>query len=265
MKTVFAFTKELLLTQNIEYCAAMKISDCDIILPHKLPEKAKSIIIFLMPYYTGEHPCRNISLYSIPRDYHLFISLLENLLLPKLKKVFPDNSFNFFADTSPVNEVHAALYSGLGVLGCNRLLINERYGSYIFIGSIITDAVFDNNEYTTNPKNKSCINCGACEKICSFLSGNSDVCMSELNQRKQLTQEQLETVYSKKVRWGCDDCQTVCPLNKNAQITPIEFFKTNLIDKITPDIINNMSDFEFSERAYSWRKRQTILRNIQNS
>lgn len=262
MENVFALVKELLQSENIEYCAAMKISDCKIISKRRLPENAQSAIVFLMPYYSGKYPERNISLYSVPCDYHLYLSYLKDALSPKLVQLFPQYRFDFFADTSPIDEVHASIFSGLGVLGLNRLLINERYGSYVFIGSIITDAVFKDSDYVTSAQNKKCLSCGACQKVCSFLSGKTDVCMSELNQRKIITHDQLCLVRSKKIRWGCDDCQTVCPLNKNAKITPIEFFKTNLTPHITPDGINNMTNDEFSKRAYSWRKKQTILRNI---
>ena len=51
---------------------------------------------------------------------------------------------------------------------------------------------------------------------------------------------------------------------KNGTIyTPISFFSENLTPNLDKDTILNMSDEEFSLRAYSWRKRETILRNLE--
>lgn len=51
-------------------------------------------------------------------------------------------------------------------------------------------------------------------------------------------------------------------MNKKAAITPISFFLKNLMPQISVSDIRTMSKKEFGERAYSWRGRKTILRNL---
>ena len=253
---------DFLKKEGIEYFNAMPFSECEVINERKLRDfKPESCIAFLIPYYTGEYPERNISLYSVSRDYHLFAKELEERLLDFLKD--EPYFFRLFADSSPINEREVALKASLGVLGENGLIINDKYKSYVFIGEILTDAVFNREEYCTPSPTKVCISCGRCKKSCAFLRHETDFCLSALNQKKVLDGNELETVLSQKIRWGCDTCQDVCPMNKNPAITPIPFFHKDIIPILTKDIINSMTDEKFSERAYSWRGKNTILRNLE--
>lgn len=259
--SVYGKIREFLTCEGIEYMEALDFSECEIINPRKLHDfSPKSAVVFLIPYYTGQHPERNVSLYSVSRDYHMFASTLSS----RLSQLFDGDkhTFRLFCDSSPINERSLALKAGLGVMGENRLIINEKYGSYVFIACILTDAVFLEDEYTHQGKVKKCISCGRCKKECAFLRGERDTCLSDLNQRKKVTEDELRLIQSQKIRWGCDTCQDICPMNSKAQITPIEFFHNSIIENITPELINSLSDEEFSQRAYSWRGKDTIIRNI---
>ena len=86
--------------------------------------------------------------------------------------------------------------------------------------------------------------------------------MSELTQRKHVSDEELEIIRAHKLVWGCDTCQEICPHNKSAEITPIEFFQRCLLEKIDAETIENMPKDEFSKRAYAWRGKKTLLRNL---
>ena len=232
-----------------------------VIQPHLMPPNIKSAVIWLMPYYTGKHDNRNVSLYAVSKDYHLYARELNFRLCEMAKSCFPDEEFYCFCDSSPINDISAALCAGLGVLGKNRLLINKEYGSFVFIGCMLTTLEAEN---PVNFPLQNCIGCGKCVKICGFLAGEKNVCMSELNQRKILTDDELAAVKSEKIRWGCDKCQEVCPMNKDVSVTPLEFFRKDWLETITPEIINDMTKQQFGERAYSWRGKKTILRNLEN-
>ncbi len=257
MSKVYTKIKEFLLGEGIEYFSAVKVEKLCVINERIMPENAKSCVMFFIPYYTGKHEDRNVSLYSVSLDYHLYIKELST-------KFYGDGEhyFKFFADTSPINERRAAIDACLGFVGQNGLLFSEKYGSYVFIGTLLTDAEFDEDEYAAGGEMKSCKNCGLCKKSCAYLKGKRDYCLSELTQRKNVTDEELEIIRSHKLVWGCDVCQEVCPHNKDVEITPIEFFHRNLLERIDADMIENMSKDEFSKRAYAWRGKKTLLRNL---
>ena len=100
---------------------------------------AVSAVFFLIPYYTGDSAERNISLYAVPRDYHLYVKALGEKLLPMLRSSYPGHSFALFTDHSPFDERDAAARAGLGMIGENGLLIHKKYGSYVFIAEVVSD------------------------------------------------------------------------------------------------------------------------------
>lgn len=257
MSKSFETIKEFLNAENIECYSAIRAENISVINERIMPESAKSCVMFFIPYYTGNHENRNVSLYSVSLDYHLYVK--------ELSAKFEGDGvhyFKFFADTSPINERRGAIDACLGFAGQSGLLISEKYGSYIFIGTLLTDAEFDKDEYAAGGETQSCINCGLCKKNCAYLRGERDYCMSELTQRKHVSDEELGIIHSHKLSWGCDTCQEVCPHNKNVEITPIEFFHKCLLERIDAGMIENMSKDEFSKRAYAWRGKKTLLRNL---
>ncbi len=256
------FFEKFLDNEKLYIRAEVSAEHFKIIQPHLMPDNIKSAVVWLIPYYTGKHENRNVSLYAVSRDYHVYARDLKERLCSKAKEMFPEEEFYVFCDSSPVNEVALAITAGLGVLGKNRLLINEKYGSFVFIGCMLTTLAPDS---PVNMPKKSCPKCGSCLKACSFLAGNREYCMSELNQRKHLTDEELSQVLAEKIRWGCDVCQEVCPMNKNAEISPIEFFHSDIIENVNAEMLRNMPKEEFRQRAYSWRGKNTVLRNFSDS
>ncbi len=225
----------------------------------RLPQNAKSVIVACFPYLLddSEYKDINISKYAVVTDYHyVAIARLEKAVL-QLKKIYPENNFSVFADNSPIPEVKAACFAGLGVRGINSLLITEKYGSYVFIGEIVTDIDFDCEEHTETP----CIKCGECIKSCPSSSikengFNRESCLSEITQKKkELTEEEIRLMKQCGCVWGCDICQDICPMNKNAAVAPIEEF----LSSPAPHISEN---FSLEGRAYEWRGRKVIERNI---
>ena len=64
--------------------------------------------------------------------------------------------------------------------------------------------------------------------------------------------------------WGCDECQRYCPYNKECELTPIAFFYTDRISKLTGDVLCEMPKEEFNKRAFAWRGRRTVERNLKH-
>lgn len=250
--------KKIFIKENIEYASILNINDCCIINERLFERKtpfAKSVIIFLVPYFAGEKNDRNISLYAVSRNYHDYLEFIFEKVISELKEEFPEHIFTGMGDHSPIAETRAAACAGLGIIGDNYRLINEKYGSYVFIGGIFTDLTCK-----ISPKEiQTCNHCGACRKSCP----SPENCLSAITQRKgELTEDEIAMMIKYNTAWGCDICQMVCPMNKKIEQTPIDFFKNELIYHLTPEILGAMSDDELAHRAFGWKKRKTIERNI---
>lgn len=258
--------KELFACEKIEYAAVLKYSDCRILrqdIMAREPFLPQSVIIYLVPYYTGA--CENISAYAASEDYHIYIKELNAKIISGLKAAYPESSFAGYGDRSPIDERRAAASAGLGIRGKNGLLINEKYGSYVFIGEIITDVSPELLDAVPPSEIRGCIECGACAAACptGILSGSGKECLSAITQKKgELTAEEEELMRRVGTVWGCDECQRACPYNKSAKPTPVPFFYRNRITRLTSDILSSMTDTEFERRAFSWRKRKTVERNL---
>ena len=255
-------------SENIKYYASQSTESCPLLYPKKLPEFAKSTVFFVIPYLVHDKMLvrdtqeRNISIYAVPRDYHLYIKELSARFALLAEKAFPSLEYRFFADNSPFCERTSAEMCGLGKKGKNGLLINPEYGSFFFIGSICFSHNISITQNTENFKCDLCENCEKCKTACPMTAKNLPECLSAITQKKKITEDEEKIIASYKIKWGCDICQNVCPYNKNASETPIEFLKVQRTPYLTPELVANMPDDEFSSRAYSWRGREVIKRNL---
>lgn len=251
--------------ENIEYYATLSYECLDVCRAYLTEREGlvpRSAVIFLIPYFSVEGV--NLSSYAVARDYHAYIRSVTERLSTALSAVYPEYKYLGFGDHSPINERRAASIAGLGILGDNGLLINERYGSYVFIAELITDAPPELLGEVAPREPLRCSGCSACIAACPTgrLSSLAP-CLSEITQRKgELSEEEISLMLSAGTVWGCDACQRVCPHNQNAKSTPIKFFTEALLPELSTEAITKMSDSEFSERAYSWRGKNTVQRNL---
>ncbi|MBE6536625.1 MAG: epoxyqueuosine reductase [Ruminococcaceae bacterium] len=258
--------REFFEKEKIEYYSVLDYKDAVEINP-RLRERAgvdaKSIVIFLLPYYSGE--TENLSRYAASRDYHLIIKDITSKLCSLICELYPGSISKGFGDHSPIDERGAALISGLGILGENGLIINEKYGSYVFIADVITDVPSEALGASKPVPVLKCNNCGLCKKACptGILRGESAECLSAITQKKgELSEEEIRLMLKFGTVWGCDICQSICPHNKEPKLTPIEFFREKRIEKLTLKELNRMDDESFSERAFAWRGKKTVERNL---
>lgn len=255
---------DFFLSENIDVYASLPIGECTVSLERKLPDYAACACFFLIPYYfrnKGEK--RNISLYAVPRDYHGYIKELSERFGKALESGgTEDVRYTFFADNSPFDERKCAERAQLGVVGKNRLLLSPKYGSYVFLGCVVTDTSFSIAHPEENFKHLPCENCENCSRACPKSAGLCSECLSALTQKKKVSEKELSEITALHAVWGCDICQTVCPCNRDVPDTPIAYFRENRLPYLTEDALLRMSDEEFRSRAFAWRGRETILRNL---
>ncbi len=258
--------EEIMIKAGAQKAGLIKYEDCDIInyrLAQRLEFEPKSVCIGIVPYYTRF--CdnnRTVSSYAVAEDYHRLLASIGGKAVGEFSNIFTDANAIFFGDHSPINEKLAAAKAGLGIIGRHSLLITPEYSSYVFLCELITDIEIDKQPNSI----KYCDNCGACMIACpGFLRGKCD-CISHITQRKGLlTENESKLINNSGAVWGCDICQEACPYTlraiKNGTIyTSNPFFNNNILLTPTSETISNTEDF--SVRAYSWRGKETILRNI---
>ncbi len=219
-----------------------------------LVEGAKSVISVLVNYYPAiKQEGENIPLiskYAYGQDYHQVIKdkLLE--LLNFINKEMSPVNGRAFVDSAPVLEKARAVKAGLGWIGKNGLLINKEFGSFFFIGELIIDIELDYDEPFIS---ESCGNCNKCLEACptnAFAKPyilNATKCISYLTIESDgdLPEGMHEKIGSRV--YGCDECQDVCPWNKNIKHHNIEQF--NILKEIqNPDIkrLKEMNEEEFN-------------------
>ena len=207
-----------------------------------------------------------MSRYAVSLDYHLAIREVNTQLAELMKRERPDSSLKGYGDHSPIDECHAAVCAGLALRGDSGLIINEKYGTYVFIGDMISD--IDPLELgMTEPKQGGeCMHCGACLAACptGILRKEGDSCLSAITQRKgELLAWEVELMRKFNTVWGCDVCQQVCPYNARCEMTPIEFFYRERISELTTDLISQMTKEQFKSRAFAWRGIKTVKRNLE--
>lgn len=224
----------------------------------RIPKGAKSILTVLFPYrFAGmEEAGRNLSRYACVEDYHEVGGAVLRELAAALARRIPGKAFEPFLDNSPIPEVEAAARSGLGVVGKNGLLLHPRFGSWVFIGEIVTDADFG----AAGEEPKSCPDCGACASACpgGCLPGVGRAgCLSALTQKKgELTPQEEEAVRRGGLVWGCDACQEACPLNRRAVCAPHPCF-TAVSIRLTEEGLADLRG-----KAYAWRGAEVLRRNL---
>ncbi|MBQ9805595.1 MAG: epoxyqueuosine reductase [Clostridia bacterium] len=265
---MFSFLSDFFAKKRIDCYAFIPLDACLIVRPYLLERagigKTGTVCMLAIPYYTKncDLETRNVSAYSVSKDYHLFYKELFAELIPLLNEHFPQYRFAGFADHSPINEIDAAARAELGVMGKNHLLLTQKYSSYIFLGEIVTDAILPCQAHGI----KVCEDCGACRAVCPMQKCGT--CLSALTQKKgELSDEEKNTILCYGSAWGCDLCQEVCPHTIRAResgslYSPIPFFKEDPIAHLTEESLSKMTDEEFAKRAFAWRGRETIARNL---
>ena len=230
---------------------------------------AKTILVGAFPYYAGDTP-GNLSLYCRGEDYHLVLGRRLQTIVDALAQQHPDHRFLPGADNNPVPELAAAELAGVGWRGRHGLRIVPPYGSYVFLGTILTD--LDVSQTGPSPGTLCGTHCRACQKACptgALTDTGCDLskCLSELTQKKgDLPPKVAAQITHSPTVWGCDLCQRACPHNQNAVLTPLPEFREDLLPSLTLEDLEGLSNKAFrrqyAARAFSWRGIAPLKRNL---
>lgn len=236
--------------------------------PSKTLPGAKSILVCLFPYSAEDRGAENVSKYARIPDYHRVVMAYLRKICDYIRVLNPESNLMAFVDNGPLADKYLAFRAGLGFFGKNSLLINEQYGSFFFIGYIITDLDLEPDK----PLGKTCSACGACVRACpGGAIGEkggfcAERCVSYLTQIKTLTEEQKKILSAQGSVYGCDICQNVCPHNRGIKKTPIPEFSFPKLLKLEKETISAMSGREFKrvyqEFPFSWRGKDALLKNF---
>lgn len=228
-------------------------------LARKLPD-ARGVLIAAFPYFAGFRDLP-MALYAQGLDYvpHLRDRLSTAVRL--LQARWRDSHFAVLPDGSPLPIVPAAQQAGLCLRGRNGLAILPPYGSFFFLGAIVTDRPLP----ALLPPSPWCSDtCRLCQQACPTTALRDDPiqgvtldrasCLSHISQKTDVTDAQLALLDKAPTLWGCDICQRVCPYNRKPKHSPYPEFTQALL----PDII---SDADLAHRACAAKGMAHLRRN----
>ena len=150
--------------------------------------------------------------------------------------------FRSYVDTGPLIERVYAKYAGVGWIGKNTCIINQRLGSWLFLGVILTSLDFTKDDFTKDDLTDDVLTadlpapdrCGSCTRCIAACPTQAIVAPGELDARlciSYLTIEkrgeipdELRSGMGRHV-FGCDICQDVCPWNRKAPVTSAAEFQ----------------------------------------
>lgn len=168
-----------------------------------------------------------ISRYAWGDDYHVVIGKKLEQLLESIRGHFcgPWHA-RAYVDTGPLDERQAAQQAGLGWQAKNTCLINEKFGSWLFLGVIVTSLeLAPSAAASAAPAADLCGNCRLCLDACPTEALVEPYVMDARRCISYLTIE-LRDAIPKELRaptgwqvFGCDICQDVCPWNRKAPIS----------------------------------------------
>ena len=194
--------------------------------PQSLWPEAKSAVVVGLNYGPDSDPLDdlsenssgNISVYARGRDYH---DLIKGRLKEMAGLLARDTGedVKVFVDTAPLMEKPLAALSGLGWQGKHTNLVSRDYGSWLFLGVILSAAKLTPNA----PEIDHCGSCRACLDVCptdAFPNPyeiDARKCISYLTiEFKGAVELPLREKMGNRI-YGCDDCLAACPWNKFAQ------------------------------------------------
>jgi epoxyqueuosine reductase len=184
--------------------------------PERLLPGARTVVSAALCYYAEAQPPEpgegRLSRYTWSDGYAELRGKLETLgqLL--------GGSYRVLVDANQHVDREAAARSGVGFYGKNTLLITQRHGSWVVLGTLVTDTEIE-------PTPKLELDCGSCTLcIDACPTGaldepgtlDSTRCLSYWTQAPRPIPDEYRASLEDSV-YGCDICQDVCPWNRGVE------------------------------------------------
>ncbi len=191
---------------------------------------AKSVIVVALSYYqpdqTGlrdDHSSRGrVAKYAWGDDYHTVVKeklfAMADRMRGELAEAFEAKAC---VDTAPLVERELAAAAGIGWIGKNTMVLDQRAGSYFFLGALVTTLELPADEPVTD-------HCGTCTACLDACPTNAFPAPYEMDASRCISYLTIEhrgdiprDLKPKMGNWifGCDVCQEVCPYNRDPPVT----------------------------------------------
>ena len=219
------------------------------------PEDPEQAINLLKTYHKGY-----IARYSLGRDYHKVLRKRLQTLATKLEQEIGAFGYRVFTDSAPVLEKPLAEKAGLGWIGKHSNVLQEKTGSWFFLGEIFTNLPLA----IDTPAINHCGSCTQCMNVCPTQAivkpyvVDSRLCISYLTiESRQSIPEELRPLMANRI-YGCDDCQLFCPWNRFSQQTiESDYFARG--DLANPELVTL---FLWNEDEFLTHTQGTAIRRI---
>lgn len=240
---------------KLSLASAKTIISIAVAYPNRLPVKPPKTV-----YKRGK-----ITPNSWGLDYHYVLKEKLDLLAKGIEKLTENFEYKGMVDTGALVDTAVAKRAGIGFIGKNGLVISKEFGSYMYLGELITNLDITPDQ----PVDYDCGDCRRCLDACptSCLLGdgtmNARRCLSFQTQDKGM----MALEFRKKIKtviYGCDICQICCPYNKGinnpiaSEIDP-ELAQPELIPFLK--LTNKSFKEKFGKIAGSWRGKNILQRN----
>lgn len=200
-------------------------------------------------------------------DYHYVLRDRLEKLADFIKRKVPHLKSKLMVDTGELSDKAVAERAGIGFSGKNTLIITEEFGSFVYLGELITNIPF----VPDSPVEDSCGDCTICLDACptgALVQGgqlNAQRCLAFLTQTKDFVPDEFRSKIGTRI-YGCDTCQAVCPRNKGIDFhNHPEFEPEPEVAKPKLKPMLRMSNREFRKKfghvAGFWRGKNPLQRN----
>ncbi|MBW4447511.1 MAG: tRNA epoxyqueuosine(34) reductase QueG [Spirirestis rafaelensis WJT71-NPBG6] len=255
---------------DMEWMALPKRQDIRLVMP-----EARSVICVALNYYTphqrpeGEEYAK-MSRYGWGRDYHKVMHKKLKALTTWLQEQGVGIQALGYADTGPVQDKVWAQQAGIGWIAKNGNVITREYGSWLFLGEVLTNLELKSDR----PHTQHCGTCTRCLDACPtgaitqefVIDANRCIAYHTIENRAE---KLPETIAPHLQGWvaGCDICQDVCPWNqrfaKETDVAEFQPYSGNLAPKLVElaQISDDEWDRQFRASAFRRIKPEMLQRN----